>query len=105
MCHTAFVRAKRILAGEDPEPEEARIALEGEFMGAFLAKKELPRSPAQKPRGKGKDKGSHRPWRYPLCVMQLTMSCDNEDLRHDISTQVNAQLRQRTLCTVGKPGM
>ena len=52
--HAALVRAKRILAGEEPEPEEARIALEGEFMGAFLAKKELPRSPAgQRPRGKG----------------------------------------------------
>ena len=40
------LRSRRILAGEEPEPDEAgSAALEGEFMGAFLVKREIPRSP------------------------------------------------------------
>lgn len=49
------LRSKRILAGEAAEPAAPEqgdggvgggCALEGEFLGAFLAKKELPRSPS-----------------------------------------------------------
>ena len=41
------LRMRRLLAGEAPEPEDAGIELEGEFVGAFLARRELPRSPVR----------------------------------------------------------
>ena len=41
------LRMRRLLAGEAPEPEDADIELEGEFVGAFLARRELPRSPVR----------------------------------------------------------
>ena len=52
------LRMRRIQAGDAPEPEAAGVELEGEFVGAFLARRELPRSPVPAARNRAKASAS-----------------------------------------------